>query len=100
MSINELNGKRIVMNDIEERLDRIEQALQTLIEKNTVKEYYSTHVVAKILGRAPFTVQQYARSGRIRAEKRKSGRGKHLSWVISHDELLRIQREGLIPAKH
>ena len=41
-----------------------------------------------------------ARHGRIRAEKRQSGRGKHCDWVIAHDELLRYRREGLLPAKH
>ena len=41
---------------------------------------------------------EYCRLGRNRAEKKKaSGRGKHASWVISHDELLRFQRDGLLP---
>jgi hypothetical protein len=33
----------------------------------------------------------------VHAEKRKSGRGPHPAWVISHSELLRFQREGLLP---
>jgi hypothetical protein len=37
------------------------------------------------------------RLGRIRALKKASGRGKHASWVIPHEELLRFQREGLLP---
>ena len=35
--------------------------------------------------------------GRIRGEKKGSGRGRYQSWVISHAELLRVQREGLLP---
>jgi hypothetical protein len=44
-----------------------------------------------------FTVREWARNGRIRAEKKLSGRGAHARWVVSHDELLRYQREGLLP---
>ena len=35
--------------------------------------------------------------GRIRAETRLSGRGAHPAWCISHQELLRYQREGSLP---
>ena len=45
------------------------------------------------------TSLELARLGRIRAEKQKSGRGAHAAWVISHAELVRIQRDGLIPLK-
>ena len=83
--------------DLEERLARIEQMLLTLIEQKTVKEWYTTAEVAKLLGKAEFTVREWCRLGRIHAEKWQSGRGPHAAWVVSHDELLRYQREGLIP---
>jgi hypothetical protein len=82
------------------RLECIEATLALLVQRYTVKDYYDTDEAAKILNRDPFTVRNWCRLGRVRAEKRRSGRGQFRSWVLSHDELLRIQREGLLPAKH
>lgn len=80
-----------------ERLERIEATLHTLIAQKTVKEYYSTAEVAQILGRAEFTVREWCRLGRIWASKRDCGRGNSKEWIISHEELTRIQNEGLLP---
>jgi transposase len=82
-----------------ERLDRIEEKLTALMERQAVKDWYSTDEVAKALGKAEFTVREWCRLGRVRGEKKGSGRGKYQSWVVSHDELLRIRREGLLPAQ-
>ena len=84
-------------DDVGERLQRIEQMQQLLIQQRTVKDWYTTEEAAKILGKAEFTVRNYCRLGRIKGEKKSSGRGKFQSWVISHDELLRVQREGILP---
>jgi hypothetical protein len=81
-----------------ERLGRIEEKLDLLIRQRTPKDWYSTAEVAKILGKAEFTVREWCRLGRVRPEKKGSGRGKFQSWVISHAELQRIQREGLLSA--
>lgn len=83
-----------------ERLERIEAAVHLLVMRQVVKDYYDVDEVAEVLGKAPFTVREWARLGRVHAEKKGSGRGKYQSWVISHAELLRIQREGLLPLKH
>jgi transposase len=80
-----------------ERIDKVEAALDRLVRQGQVKDWYSTEEVAQILGKAEFTVREWARLGRIRAEKKHSGRGKFQSWVIAHAELLRIQKEGLLP---
>jgi excisionase family DNA binding protein len=82
---------------IDARLDKIETLLAALVERQQVKEWYTTTEAARLLGKAEFTVREWARLGRIRAEKRVSGRGAFPAWVISHDEILRYQREGLIP---
>jgi hypothetical protein len=84
---------------VEERLETIEAMLRALVERQQTREYYSVEEFARIVGRAEFTVREWCRLGRIHADKKDSGRGAHASWVISHEELLRFQREGLIPVR-
>jgi hypothetical protein len=83
-----------------ERLERIETSLAVLVERQAVKDWYTTGEAATALDRKEFTVREWCRQGRVHAEKKGSGRGKHQSWVISHAELQRIQREGLLPVRH
>ena len=82
---------------IEERLDKIESMLAVLVERQQVREWYSVEELARLLNKAEFTVREWCRLGRIHAEKRLSGRGAFPAWCISHQELLRYQREGLLP---
>jgi hypothetical protein len=79
------------------------QALQRevrdlLVSQRQIKNFYTTAEVAQMLGKAEFTIREWCRRGRARAEKQGSGRGKHQAWVIAHEELQRLQREGLLPA--
>jgi hypothetical protein len=85
---------------LEERLDRIESMLVVLVGRQTVKDWYSVEEFARLAGKAEFTVREWCRLGRINAEKKYSGRGAHTAWVIAHTELLRYQREGLLPRSH
>ena len=87
-------------NQVCERLDRIEDILRRLAQERVAQKSYSTADVAKRLGKAEFTVREWCRHRRIRAEKRPCGRGNHREWMISHEELTRIQAEGLLPPKH
>lgn len=82
---------------VEERLDRIESMLCVLVERQQQRDWYSTEQFAKAVGLAEFTVREHCRLGRLKAEKRMSGRGSHCAWSISHGELLRFQHEGLLP---
>jgi hypothetical protein len=82
---------------VEESLQRIERKLDALIERETVKDWYSTDELARLVGKAELTVREWCRLGRIHARKRQSGRGAHSAWVVSHAELLRYRREGLLP---
>lgn len=82
---------------VDERLDKIEALLTALVDRQKVKDFYEIEEFARLVERDRFTVREWARNGRIRAEKKLSGRGAHARWVVSHDELLRYQREGLLP---
>lgn len=80
---------------VEERLEKIESLLLALVEREQVREWYTTQEFARTVGKAEFTVRDWCRHGRLKAEKRLSGRGAYPAWVISRAELLRYQREGL-----
>jgi hypothetical protein len=84
---------------IEERLERIESLLAVLLNQQTARDYYEIDAFASLVGKSPFTVREWARLGRIRAEKRNSGRGASTAWVVSHQEYQRYQREGLLPPR-
>ena len=81
---------------LEERLEKIEAMLVVLVERQKVREWYSVEEFAQSVGRSEFTCREWCRSNRINAGKKHSGRGAHTSWVISHEELQRYQREGLL----
>lgn len=85
---------------VADRLDRIEESLRMLINERVAKSYYSTADVATILGKAEFTIREWCRKRRCVAIKRPCGRGNSKEWMISHEELQRIQSEGLLPASN
>ena len=85
---------------VEQRLDAVESLLQVLVGQAPVnapvKEFYTTAEAARHLGKRPYTVREWCRLKRVRAEKTWAGRGQDDEWRISHEELLRIQNEGLL----
>ena len=91
-------------NDVQEALDKLTKGqqeiadlLRTLIDKGRVQDWYTTDEFARITGKAEATIREHCRYGRLKADRRRSGRGAYPAWVLSHDELLRYQREGLLP---
>lgn len=87
-----------LIQQLHEQLAKIEANLSLLVRERSVKEWYSIPEVASILGRAEYTIRENCRQGRIVARKRPCGRGKGGEWLISHEELLRLKNEGLLPA--
>jgi len=84
-------------SDVIERLDRIEEAIRRLATQPTEKEWYSPAEAGDILQRAEYTVREWCRHRRVRASKRSCGRGNAKEWMISAEELRRVQNEGLLP---
>src|SRR4051794_33899369 len=82
---------------IDERLDRIEELLQLLVQQKTLKDWYTTAEAAEILGKAEWTFREYCRLHRVNAVKRECGRGNSKEWFVPHEELQRIRNEGLLP---
>ena len=89
---------------MEQRLDKIEQLLKTILgmldEHTRHKTHLTTAQAAKRLGKAEFTVQQYCRRGILKAEKSNALRGPYATWVIPYDEVCRFEREGPLRVKH
>lgn len=85
------------MNELRDLLHRIEAKLDNIVQQQTSQEFYSTLQVAEILNRSPYSVREWCRLGRVRAQKRRCGRGNTREWMVSHEELLRIRSEGLLP---
>ncbi|MFO0877907.1 MAG: hypothetical protein U0840_11185 [Gemmataceae bacterium] len=83
----------------EQRLERVETLLTSLVEREQVQDWYDIAEFARKVGKAEFTCREWCRLGRIRGEKRGSGRGQYQSWVVSHNELLRYRKEGLLPLR-
>lgn len=81
---------------VEERLERMEALLLELVERQQEREWYTTGEFARAVGKAEFSIREYCRLGRLRAEKRASGRGAHKAWIIPHSELERYRRFGLL----
>jgi hypothetical protein len=80
-----------------DRLDRIEATLRSLVAVRTAKDWYTVDEAAAWLGKAPYTVREWCRLGRIQARKQAHARGPHPEWVIAHGELARVRAEGLRP---
>jgi hypothetical protein len=83
--------------NVEQRLEKIEAMLSVLVERQAVKDFYEVEELAKLVGKSCFTCREWCRLGRIRADKKLSGRGAHARWVVPHAELLRYRKEGLLP---
>ena len=62
------------LDELLDRLERLETTLSTLVQQRMVKDWYTTAEAATILDRAEFTVREWCRLGRVSAAKRPCGR--------------------------
>ena len=86
------------MTTLDQRLEKIEALLAALLARQ-VKEFYEIEEFAKLVGKSCRTCREWCRRDRILAGKKLSGRGAYAQWVVPHAELLRYQREGLLPER-
>ncbi len=84
-------------SQLNDRLARIDANIDLLLKKQTVKEWYSTADFASLYGRDLYTVREWCRLGRIKAQKGNSRGGREAEWRIPHEERLRYERDGLLP---
>lgn len=87
------------MGKVQEWLEQIEAKLLILCERQQIRDWYSVEEFARIVKRSEFTCREWCRRGRIHAKKKSSGRGAHAAWAISHEELERYRRDGLLPTR-
>lgn len=85
------------LGGIEDRLARLEAVIEVLSRHQIVQAAYSTEQFARLVGRAEYTVREWCRLRRIKAEKRPCGRGCSSEWSIPHAELERFRSDGLLP---
>ena len=85
------------IEQVVEELRLLKEMVQELVQKRTIKDFYSVEELARALGKAPWTIRNYCRLGRINALQRKCGRGRSKEWMISHEELERIRNHGFLP---
>jgi hypothetical protein len=91
------------LSDIDSKLDEFLALLKALRSSpeqssNTPKSY-SVAEIADIVGRAEFTVREWARTGRIDAY-RGTSRGPYGVWRISQESLHYYQTFGLLPPRN
>lgn len=75
----------------------VEEIRDLLVRQRPEKDKYTVPEAAKILGKKPFTVREWCRLGRVKAEKAACGRSSEGEWLISREEIVRVQNEGLEP---
>ena len=85
------------------RIESIETVLAEihamLADRRPQKDWYTVREIAELLDRSEFTVREWCRLERVNASKRACGRGNSAEWIISAEELRRIQNEGLLPIR-
>lgn len=89
------------IKELKEQIASLEQTVLQLRDficsQQPIKDSYTTVEIAAILGKKPYTVREWCRLKRINAFKAMCGRGCEEEWRVRHEELCRIQNEGLLP---
>src|SRR5262249_49036591 len=79
-------GKIDIKAELTELHSKLDSILGILADPNRRRESFTVEEVATMLGKAPFTVREWCRNGRINATKRLQKRGGAELWNISAEE--------------
>ena len=82
-----------ILLELVQRLRRIEKLVRRQLSHGIPQEHYDVEAFGKAVGRRPFTIRQAFNRRRLHATKSANGR----NWVLTHAELLRYRKEGLLP---
>lgn len=83
------------LDQLTHQVSNLGKKIDALLVSRVEKEWYTTEEVALLVRRASWTVREWCRHRRV-AAKKLPGTDK---WVISKDELRRLQTEGLRPVR-
>jgi hypothetical protein len=89
-----------LLQKLSSQYEAIESTLRELVgrfDSQQSREFYTVTEAAEAMQRAPYTVREWCRLGRLNASKALSGRGIDGEWRISSEEMRRWRREGLLP---
>lgn len=89
-----------IFSQLQQKVDLLSEQITQLLDSvktQQKQDWYTIEQFARIVDKAEFTVREWCRDGRVNADKQRSGRGRHQSWTISHSEIERYHREGLLP---
>jgi hypothetical protein len=93
-----LSGLQTTILEMDAKLTAIHTELSSKPSGPVIaREWYSVDEAAKLLGKRPYSVRNWARLGRINAAKRAERRGSTALWAISAEEVARYREEGLLP---
>lgn len=95
----EAKVSKIHIDELSEQIARLTAMLEDMRDRKPTKEFYGVAEVAEIVGRSPYQIREWCKSGRIKAQKRACGHGPHKEWAIPHDELTSYQSLGLRPGR-
>jgi hypothetical protein len=90
------------LTEVESSLNAINDLLKCLLQnvedRIPRKEYFTISEFAQLIGRAPFTVREWARHLRVRTT-RAGARGPYAEYRIHISEIARYRSEGLLPQR-
>lgn len=78
---------------------QFEEMKALILSMPHARETYTVEQAAERIGRRPWTVRQWCNLGQVPGAMKKRGRGKTGEWVLPHEVVLWLEREGPLPLR-